>query len=209
MEKAKLKLEEVKFIDLYHFQMYEGKFLDLEQIDSGHEPKYIYANVSNFDTKTYEESEVRIYAHSFDDLYCAESYELTSLYNDELLCEHLKSEILNNRKEIYDTKIDAITYSDWFGSDIYISPNKNVYCLYPFSDVKYLIMDTDMVLDELMNIDNFERDTREVLVYWMYTDDCEKDEFIQSIKSIVAEYEENPEKFLKKYNSKGRNLIKS
>ena len=47
-------------------------------------------------TETYEESEVRIYAHSYEDLYCAEDYELIALYNDEL-CEYLKSEILKNK----------------------------------------------------------------------------------------------------------------
>ena len=76
--------------------MYEGKFKDVSQAESGHSEKYIYANVSNFETETYEESEVRIYAHSYEDLYCAEDYELTTLHNDEL-CEYLKSEILKNK----------------------------------------------------------------------------------------------------------------
>lgn len=96
MERSKLKLVEVKFIDVYHFQMYEGKFLDTTQLESGYEEKYIYANVSNFDTETYEESEIRIYAHSYEDLYCAEDYELINLYGDNELCEFLKSEILKN-----------------------------------------------------------------------------------------------------------------
>ena len=92
----KYELVEIKFIDMYHFQMYEGKFKDAAQLESGHSEKYIYANVSNFETETYEESEVRIYAHSYEDLYCAEDYELIALYNDEL-CEYLKSEILKNK----------------------------------------------------------------------------------------------------------------
>jgi hypothetical protein len=96
MENKKYELVEVKFIDMYHFKMYEGKFFDKEQSDAGHPDTYIYANVSNFDTETYEESEVRIYAHSYEDLYCAEDYELLNLYNDEL-CEYLKSEILKNK----------------------------------------------------------------------------------------------------------------
>jgi len=78
--------------------MYEGKFEDVTQAESGHEKKYIYANVSNFDTETYEESEIRIYAHSYEDLYCAEDYELISLYDDDELCDYLKSEILKNVK---------------------------------------------------------------------------------------------------------------
>lgn len=89
----KYELVEIKFIDMHHFQMYEGKFKDVVQAESGHSEKYIYANVSNFEAETYEESEVRIYAHSYEDLYCAEDYELTALYNDELL-KYFKSEIL-------------------------------------------------------------------------------------------------------------------
>jgi len=92
----KYELVDVKFIDMYHFQMYEGKFRDVEQAESGHEEKYIYANVSNFETETYEESEVRIYAYSYEDLYCAEDYELLNLYTDEL-CKYLKLEILKNK----------------------------------------------------------------------------------------------------------------
>lgn len=78
--------------------MYEGKFKDLEQSENGHTEKFIYANVSNFETKTYEESEVRIYAHSYEDLYCAEDYELQNLCYNEELCEYLKSELLKNKK---------------------------------------------------------------------------------------------------------------
>lgn len=94
----KYELVEVKFIDMYHFQMYEGKFKDVEQLESCHKEKYIYANVSNFETETYEESEIRIYAHSYEDLYCAEDYELCGLYNDNKLCEYLKQEILKTMK---------------------------------------------------------------------------------------------------------------
>ena len=87
----KYELVEVKFIDMYHFQMYEGKFKDIELLENGYEEKYIYANVSNFDTETYEGSDIRIYAHSYEDLYCAEDYELYGLYNNDKLCEYLKS----------------------------------------------------------------------------------------------------------------------
>lgn len=91
----KYELVEVKFIDMHHFQMLEGKFRDVEQSENGHSEKYIYANVSTFEAPTYKESEVRIYAYSYSDLYCAEDYELMNLYNDEL-CQYLKTEILNN-----------------------------------------------------------------------------------------------------------------
>lgn len=102
-------------------------------------------------------------------------------------------------------KIDMFTHSEYFGNDIYISTNGNVYCLYSFSDVKCLIMDMDMTLDDLQNTDDFDRETSEVMVYWMYSDDYMEDRFIQSVRDIVTEYEENPKEFLKKYNSKDRN----
>ena len=97
MENKKYELVEVKFIDMYHFTMYEGKFLDKEQLDAGHPDTYIYANVSDFETETYEESEVRIYAHSYENLYCAEEYELLALYDVPRLCDYLKKEILKNK----------------------------------------------------------------------------------------------------------------
>ena len=46
----------------------------------------------------YEESEIRIYAHSYEDLYCAEDYELINLYGDNELCHYIKTEILKNMK---------------------------------------------------------------------------------------------------------------
>lgn len=102
-------------------------------------------------------------------------------------------------------KIDMFTHSEWFGHDIYVSVNENVYCLYHFDDVKYLIMDMDMTFEELKDVDNFDRCTSEVLVYWMYAEDYMEDRFMQSVRDIVAEYEENPKEFFKKYNSKDRN----
>ena len=104
-------------------------------------------------------------------------------------------------------KIDMFTHSDWFGNDIYVSLKGNVYCMYHFDDIKYLIMDMDMSLEELKNIEDFDRVTSEVLVYWMYGDDYLEDRFKQSVRTIVAEYEENPKEFFKKYNTKGRNQI--
>lgn len=91
----KYELVEVKYIDMYHFQMYEGKFRALEQAENGHDETFIYANVSNVDSHTFEESAVRIYAHSYENLYSAEDYELVNLYSDEL-CEYLKAVILEN-----------------------------------------------------------------------------------------------------------------
>lgn len=101
--------------------------------------------------------------------------------------------------------MEEFMYSTWFGSDIYVSSNGNVYCMYHFDDIKYLIMDMDMTFEELKNIDDFDRPTSEVLVYWMYAEDYLEDRFKQSVREIVAEYEENPKEFFKKYNTKGRN----
>ena len=67
-----IKLINLKYIDMYHFQMWEGKFQDLEQ----NTPTFFYANVSNFETETFEDSDVRVYAHSYEDLYSPEDYEL-------------------------------------------------------------------------------------------------------------------------------------
>ena len=89
MTKEKLKLVGVKFIDMCHFQMWEGKFKDMEQS----KPTYIYANVSNFDTDTYQESEVRVYTRSYGDLYCADDYELQVSPDIEA---YLKEVILKN-----------------------------------------------------------------------------------------------------------------
>lgn len=44
-----------------------------------------------------------------------------------------------------DIKIAMFTHSEWFGNDIYISPNENIYCLYPFNNgICTLIMDEDI-----------------------------------------------------------------
>jgi len=92
----KYELIDIKFIDMYHFQMWEGKFKDLEQEKYQNKEVYVYANVSNIDTKTFEESDVRVYAHSFETLYCAEDYELYNFGNDVL--EYFKEMILNNKE---------------------------------------------------------------------------------------------------------------
>ena len=72
----KFKLVEVNFIDMFHFQLYEGKFQDMEELEHNNKEVFIYANISNFDTGRYDESEVRIYAYSFEDMYDASYYQL-------------------------------------------------------------------------------------------------------------------------------------
>lgn len=96
---GKFKLVEAKYIDMRHFQMIEGKFLDLEQREYQHRDVYVYANLSNSETEI-ENSDVRYYAHSFDNLYCAEDYEL---HNLEAYDSEIKTELINT--DIYKEKI--------------------------------------------------------------------------------------------------------
>lgn len=79
----KFKLIEAKIIDMYHFVMIEGKFLDLEQWTRYNNKIYIYANISNFDGAKMESSDVRIYAHSYEDLYDCTNYELFGFESDK------------------------------------------------------------------------------------------------------------------------------
>ena len=90
------KLVEVNFVDMYHFKMWEGKSQDLRQAENGNEI-YVYANLSDHDSKTIEESDVRVYAHPFEGLYYAELYELFSFGDDTL--EYFKQEILDHKPE--------------------------------------------------------------------------------------------------------------
>ena len=98
MSKEKFRLVETKFIDMFHFNMYEGKFQDMEQKEYQNRDVYVYANLSDFDTRTYEESEVRVYAHSFDTLYCAEDYELNNL--DQATLGFFKETILREINKV-------------------------------------------------------------------------------------------------------------
>ena len=95
MKIEKFKLVEAKIIDVYHFQMVEGKFIDLENKEMNNINIYVYGNISNFDTETIRESEVRVYAHSFEDLYDAEQYELYHFeddYSEEIRQQLLETE---------------------------------------------------------------------------------------------------------------------
>ena len=91
---GRVRLVETKKIDMYHFQMYEGKFEDLSQAQAGNEPVYVYANISNFETETFEESAVRIYAHSYKNLQYAQEYELVGWYEDKEACNAMKKELI-------------------------------------------------------------------------------------------------------------------
>lgn len=93
---SNFKMEEnVKFIDMCHFQVYEAKFKDLRKENNC--DAFIYACISNVESELIN-SEVRIYAYPYEKLYYAEEYELTNLYSDRELCEALKREILNSIK---------------------------------------------------------------------------------------------------------------
>ena len=107
-------------------------------------------------------------------------------------------------------KIEMFTHSEWFGHDIYVSPNENIYCLYPFNkNVCLLIMDEGMKFDQYKNIIEGNDEPEDVMcgsmVYWMYTELDSEEEIHKTVRDIVAEYEENSEEFFKKYNSKDRN----
>lgn len=111
-----------------------------------------------------------------------------------------------------DIKIAMFTHSEWFGNDIYISPNDNIYCLYPFNNgICTLIMDENMKFETYKNIIEGTEEPKEVMcgvmVYWMYSEVGTEEEIHETIRKIVAEYEENSESFFKKYNTKGRNQI--
>lgn len=83
--KNKFELIEIKSIDMKFFQMIEGKFIDLEQKKYQNKEVYVYANISNNESEM-EDSYVRYYPYSFENLYCAEDYELLNLneYDDEI-----------------------------------------------------------------------------------------------------------------------------
>lgn len=107
-------------------------------------------------------------------------------------------------------KIGMFEHSEWFGNDIYISSKDNIYCLYPFDGVKLLVVDEDMTFEHYKKVIKGTEEPKEmsdVLVYWMFTDMDTEEQRHETIRRIVAEYEENPKEFFKKYNTKGRNQI--
>jgi hypothetical protein len=100
-------------------------------------------------------------------------------------------------------------YSEWFKNNIYVSPNDNIYCLYPFDNgIKTLIMDEDMKFSTYQKfIKGIEepKELSEVMVYWMYSEMNTEEETYKAVREIVAEYESNSKDFFKKYNNKNRN----
>ena len=105
-------------------------------------------------------------------------------------------------------KVDMFTHSEWFGNDIYVSPNENIYCLYPFDNgIKLLIIDEDMKFNTYKQIiegNEEPGELSEVMVYWMYSELDTEEETHDAVRKIVEEYEENEEEFFKKYNTKNR-----
>lgn len=109
-----------------------------------------------------------------------------------------------------DMKIDMFTHSEWFGNEIYVSLNENIYGLYPFDNgMKLLVVDEDMKFEHFKGVVEGTEEPKEVadvLVYWMYCDKVD-DSIYETIRRIVAEYEENPKEFFEEYNTKDRNKI--
>ena len=106
-------------------------------------------------------------------------------------------------------KIDMFMHSEWFGNDIYVSSNENIYCLYPFKDgICTLIMDEGMKFEQYKNIIEGSEEPGDVMVgtmvYWFYSELSSAEEVYKTVREIVAEYEENSEEFFKKYNVKNR-----
>ena len=70
-------------------------------------------------------------------------------------------------------RIDMFTHSEWFGKEIYVSPNGNVYCLYPFDGIKTLIIDEDLKFEQYKKyVEGTEepKDFSDVMVYWLYSE---------------------------------------
>ena len=106
MNTNRFELIEVKPIDMYHFQMLEGKFRDTDQdVET-----YIYANVSNFDTETFEESEVRIYSSSYEDLVNPEEYELCAMEVGHVITDELKEKLMGKVKTEKDPVLCGFVY---------------------------------------------------------------------------------------------------
>lgn len=116
---ADFKLIEVKYIDMFHFQLYEGKFQDMEELSGSGKEIYIYANISNLETKNFHSSEVRIYAHSFEDVYDASHYELENF--DDKIKEHFRHDILRYiETKFKNNKVFNIHFSTYLTYDMKI-----------------------------------------------------------------------------------------
>lgn len=58
--------------------MLEGQFRDTAQDREMH----VYANISNFDTANWDEADIYVYAHPFEQLCNAEDYDITANIDD-------------------------------------------------------------------------------------------------------------------------------
>lgn len=136
-----------------------------------------------------------------------EEFLLSYSYLSEKEYEETKKEV-EKRK----FKIDMFMYSEWFKNNIYVSPNDNIYCLYPFDNgVKLLIMDENMKSETYIRIIEGVKEPEDiscdVMVYWMYIEMDSEEEIHKTVRNIVAEYETNSKVFFKKYNTKNRNEV--
>ena len=106
IEIKKFKLVDAQIVGIYPLQMVEGKFLDIENTTSGHDDVYVYANISNFEVENVDDSDVRIYSHSFADLYCPEDYEICTFdnYTDEIKAQLMQTDAYKEFKKRYESK---------------------------------------------------------------------------------------------------------
>lgn len=90
---CKFRLVNLGKIDVYGFNIVEGKFLDLEEHENGNEV-YVYTCLDDR-TGDFNNSDIYVYAHPFDSVYDISNYELTANFDEETL-EYMKQEILKN-----------------------------------------------------------------------------------------------------------------
>ena len=98
---SKFQFVEGQIIKQEWTNMFEGKFRDTEQENE----TYVYANLSDFDSESFEDCDVYVYAHPYSDLYCVEDYFLDSI--SEVYGEELKEVLL---EKYYQASEQNVTY---------------------------------------------------------------------------------------------------
>ena len=99
---GKFQFVEGQIIKQEWMNMFEGKFRDIEQENE----TYIYANLSDFDSESFEDCNVYVYAHSYLDLYCPDEYFLSNIcitYGTEL-----KEVLLEKYKQAVEQNVSVI-----------------------------------------------------------------------------------------------------
>lgn len=91
--KNKFRLAYLGKIDVHGFNVVEGEFLDLEEHENGNEI-YVYVCLDDR-AGDFKDSDVYVYAHSFDSICDLSMYELTANFDKETL-GRMKQEILKS-----------------------------------------------------------------------------------------------------------------